>query len=50
MAQCELLIMVTFPQNYKWVWNEVMSVCVFGLYATSLTEAVPRKSDGNNDT
>ena len=45
MTQCELLIIVSSLQNYKWVWSDV---CVCFSTVTSLTEAVPQK-DGNNN-
>lgn len=45
MIQCELLIIVTSPQNHKWVQSDV---CVF-YSVTLLTEGVPQKDNDNND-
>lgn len=47
MTQCELLIIATSPQDYKWVRS---NVCVCFYTVTSLTEGVPQKDNNSNDT
>lgn len=46
MTQHELLIIVTSPQNHKWVQS---AVCVF-YTVTMLTEGLTQKGNDNNDT